>query len=236
MSLVCIPPNTSCDHCGCALVWELSDPWGTGSIEDKAEDLLRAPISATNLGLLVLMRFTHWGSAPVTKRGSCCETSCSAALALLPQHCPVSHASSPTPNPQPRYCGCLQRSCSSSTYLQWTTMGPACEGLSVFTFFRNFNIPMGVKGTPKSGQLVKWSCETSRGALQLSGSCCKGEGRGERWSPLTLTIQHCLLKDSLGGSCQVSVHEHRESWNTGVPYQCEYAQFPLLAIPRPESQ
>lgn len=60
------------------------------------------------------------------------------------------------------------------TYLQWTTMGPACEGLSVFTFFRNFNMPMGVKGTPKSGQLVKCSCETSRGALQLSGSCCKG--------------------------------------------------------------
>jgi hypothetical protein len=67
----------------------------------------------------------------------------------------------------------------SLPYLQWTTMGPACEGLSVFTFFRNFSIPMGVKGTPKSGQLVKCSWETSRGALQPSASCCEGGGGEE---------------------------------------------------------
>lgn len=55
-------------------------------------------------------------------------------------------------------------------------MGPACTGLSVFTFFRNLSIPMGVKGTPKSGQLVKCSWDTSRGALQPSGSCCRDTG------------------------------------------------------------
>lgn len=55
-------------------------------------------------------------------------------------------------------------------------MGPACVGLRVFTFLRNLSIPMGVKGTPKSGQLVKCSCETSRGALQPSGSCCGDTG------------------------------------------------------------
>lgn len=64
----------------------------------------------------------------------------------------------------------------SRTYLQWTTMGPAWAGLRAFTFFRNFSIPMGVKGTPKSGQLVKCSWETSRGALQPSGSCCGAQG------------------------------------------------------------
>lgn len=46
-------------------------------------------------------------------------------------------------------------------YLQCTTMGPAYCGLQVFTFLRNFSIPMGVKGTPKSGQLVKWNWVTS---------------------------------------------------------------------------
>lgn len=62
------------------------------------------------------------------------------------------------------------------THLQWTTMGPACAGLSVLTFFRNLSMPMGVKGTPKSGQLVKCSWQTSRGALQPSGSCCGERG------------------------------------------------------------
>lgn len=46
-------------------------------------------------------------------------------------------------------------------YLQWTTMGPAYWGLQFLTFFRNLSMPMGVKGTPKSGQLVKWNCVTS---------------------------------------------------------------------------
>ena len=66
------------------------------------------------------------------------------------------------------------------THLQWTTMGPACAGLSVLTFFRNLSMPMGVKGTPKSGQLVKCSWQTSRGALQPSGSCCADTRRCER--------------------------------------------------------
>lgn len=57
------------------------------------------------------------------------------------------------------------------TYLQWTTIGPARAGFNALTFFRNFSIPIGVKGTPKSGQLVKWSCVTSLSALQPSWSC-----------------------------------------------------------------
>lgn len=36
-------------------------------------------------------------------------------------------------------------------------MGPAYWGLQALTFFRNLSIPIGVKGTPKSGQLVKWN-------------------------------------------------------------------------------
>lgn len=42
-------------------------------------------------------------------------------------------------------------------YLQCTTMGPEYCGLHVLTFLRNLSMPMGVKGTPKSGQLVKWN-------------------------------------------------------------------------------
>lgn len=49
-----------------------------------------------------------------------------------------------------------------NTHLQCTTMGPAYCGLHVLTFLRNLSMPMGVKGTPKSGQLVKWNCVTSR--------------------------------------------------------------------------
>lgn len=32
-------------------------------------------------------------------------------------------------------------------------------------------MPMGEKGTPKSGQLVKWSCVTSLGVLAASLAC-----------------------------------------------------------------
>lgn len=49
----------------------------------------------------------------------------------------------------------------SFTHLQWTTMGPAYWELQFFTFLRNFSMPIGVKGTPKSGQLVKWNWVTS---------------------------------------------------------------------------
>lgn len=41
------------------------------------------------------------------------------------------------------------------SYLQCTTMAPAYDGLTALTFLRNFSIPMGENGTPKSGQLVK---------------------------------------------------------------------------------
>lgn len=57
-------------------------------------------------------------------------------------------------------------------YLQCTRMGPEKGGLTAFTFFRNLSIPMGEKGTPKSGQLVKWSCVTSRGVLLLLSLDC----------------------------------------------------------------
>jgi hypothetical protein len=63
--------------------------------------------------------------------------------------------------------------------LQCTTMAPAYCGLQFFTFFRNLSMPMGVKGTPKSGQLVKCSWVTSRGVLELSLPCCYN------WQPLS---------------------------------------------------
>lgn len=56
-------------------------------------------------------------------------------------------------------------------YLQWTRIGPEKGGLTALTFFRNLSMPIGEKGTPKSGQLVKWSCVTSRGVLVLSLVC-----------------------------------------------------------------
>lgn len=41
------------------------------------------------------------------------------------------------------------------------------------TFLRNFNMPMGENGTPKSGQLVKWSWVTGLGVLAASLACWK---------------------------------------------------------------
>ncbi len=66
----------------------------------------------------------------------------------------------------------------NTTHLQCTTMGPAYDGFTCFTFFRNFSMPMGEKGTPKSGQLVKWSCVTRRGVLVPSLACCGGHRDG----------------------------------------------------------
>lgn len=57
-------------------------------------------------------------------------------------------------------------------YLQWTTIGPEKVGLMALTFLRNFNIPMGENGTPKSGQLVKWSWVSGLGVLAASLACC----------------------------------------------------------------
>ncbi|GAA6069609.1 uncharacterized, partial [Tachysurus ichikawai] len=56
-------------------------------------------------------------------------------------------------------------------YLQCTTMGPAYDGFTCLTFLRNLSMPMGEKGTPKSGQLVKCSCVTRRGVLEPSLAC-----------------------------------------------------------------
>lgn len=62
---------------------------------------------------------------------------------------------------------------SAFWYLQWTTMGPEKGGFTALTFLRNLSMPMGEKGTPKSGQLVKWSWVTSRGVLVASLACYK---------------------------------------------------------------
>lgn len=51
-------------------------------------------------------------------------------------------------------------------------MGPQKAGLTTLTFLRNLSMPMGEKGTPKSGQLVKWSWVTGRGDLAVSLACC----------------------------------------------------------------
>ncbi len=65
-----------------------------------------------------------------------------------------------------------QRPVSSAFwYLQWTTMGPEKGRLTTLTFLRNLSMPMGEKGTPKSGQLVKWSWVTSLGVLAASLAC-----------------------------------------------------------------
>jgi len=56
-------------------------------------------------------------------------------------------------------------------YLQWTTIGPAKGGLTTLTFLRNLSMPMGEKGTPKSGQLVKCSWVTSLGVLAATLAC-----------------------------------------------------------------
>lgn len=52
-------------------------------------------------------------------------------------------------------------------------IGPAWAGLTILTFFRNFSMPIGERGTPKSGQLVKCSWVTNLGGLQPSAACCK---------------------------------------------------------------
>ena len=62
-----------------------------------------------------------------------------------------------------------------TSHLQCTTMGPAYDGLTALTFLRNFSMPMGENGTPKSGQLVKWSWVTSRGARGPSLPCCEAQ-------------------------------------------------------------
>lgn len=65
-----------------------------------------------------------------------------------------------------------QRSIGSAfQYLQWTIIGPEKVGLTVLTFLRNLSMPMGEKGTPKSGQLVKWSWVTGLGVLEVSLAC-----------------------------------------------------------------
>lgn len=60
---------------------------------------------------------------------------------------------------------------SAFWYLQWTTIGPEKGRLTTLTFLRNLSMPMGEKGTPKSGQLVKWSWVTSLGVLAASLAC-----------------------------------------------------------------
>lgn len=60
---------------------------------------------------------------------------------------------------------------SAFSYLQWTTIGPEKGGLTTLTFLRNLSMPMGEKGTPKSGQLVKWSWVTGLGVLAASLAC-----------------------------------------------------------------
>lgn len=102
-------------------------------------------------------------------------------------HCPSAH---PGRRARSQALPCGQP--AAPAYLQWTTMGPACEGLRALTFFRNLSIPMGVKGTPKSGQLVKCSWHTSRGALQPSGSCC-GEGHGDVRAQVSLPDPHPVV-------------------------------------------
>lgn len=53
------------------------------------------------------------------------------------------------------------------------------------TFLRNFNMPMGENGTPKSGQLVKWSWVTGLGVLAASLAC---------WAQMETRTQHLQME------------------------------------------
>lgn len=54
----------------------------------------------------------------------------------------------------------------ADTYLQWTTMGPASEGLHVLTRRRKARMGVGYSGTPWSGQAMNWNCRTSLFSLE----------------------------------------------------------------------
>ena len=51
-------------------------------------------------------------------------------------------------------------------YLQWTTMGPASEGLQALTRRRKASVGVGYSGTPWSGQAMNWNCLTSLFSLE----------------------------------------------------------------------
>lgn len=80
-------------------------------------------------------------------------------------------------------------------------MGPEKVGLMALTFLRNFNMPMGENGTPKSGQLVKWSWETGLGVLAASLAC---------WTQTETKTQHFQMQ----GDAQRSAREP-EFWFLG---------------------
>lgn len=64
------------------------------------------------------------------------------------------------------------------THLQWTTMGPASEGLHVFTRRRNARMGVGYSGTPWSGQAMNWNCLTS--LFSLEPFCTRSTGTTHR--------------------------------------------------------
>lgn len=68
----------------------------------------------------------------------------------------------PKNHPQNRRRKQEQESHSASPYLQWTTTGPASEMLSCLwcTSSRKSSTPPGSLGTPWSGQVLKWYCQT----------------------------------------------------------------------------
>lgn len=82
--------------------------------------------------------------------------------------------------PQPTTARQRDASSVQAPYLQWTTMGPEKGGLMDLTFLRNFNMPMGENGTPKSGQLVKWSWVTGLGDLAASLACWTQTGKKKK--------------------------------------------------------
>lgn len=80
---------------------------------------------------------------------------------------------------------CISR---KNTYLQWTTMGPASEGLMCRTRRRNMRKGDGWSGTPWSGQAVNWNCRISRRSKLPD---CKQNTR-ELYLPNCMYLYLCL--------------------------------------------
>lgn len=100
------------------------------------------------------------------------------------------------------------------SYLQWTTMGPQKGGLTALTFLRNLSMPMGENGTPKSGQLVKWSWVTSRGALALSFACWTRSKKESHLAVNNKGNQPCMILHHFFKGTRKS-----PSWNSHIVYR-----------------
>ena len=81
------------------------------------------------------------------------------------------------------------------SYLQWTTHGDSVSLISDLTFRRKLSRAVACRGTPWSGQPVKWYCFTYLSSLPCkankpSGQSCCQNGRHR----VEITVIHCHMK------------------------------------------